>query len=66
MAKFRAYGIYTASIMIGEYEADNEDQAMEMSQDDDVHASLCHHCAQNIELNPEPHDFEIVEVDPKA
>lgn len=53
MKKYRVYGVMTASIVIGEYEADSKDAAIEMSGQDEnanYYASLCHQCSSEIDL----------------
>jgi len=51
--KYIVYAIATASWVLGEYEADSEKAALKMSDDDatsDWYKSLCHQCAESIEL----------------
>ena len=53
MPKYAVYGIITASVKIGEYEAKNEDEALEMADFDesaDWHPSLCWQCSEHVEL----------------
>lgn len=53
MKKFRVYGILSASVVIGEYEAENEQDAMDKADNDpkaNWSATLCHHCAGNIDI----------------
>lgn len=53
MAKYRVYGIMTASVVIGEYEADNEEDAIEKANKDpraNWHPSVCHMCSREIDL----------------
>ncbi|MDB4261342.1 hypothetical protein N9878_00605 [bacterium] len=48
MGKYYVYAIATASWLVGEYEADSENAAIELAQNDQEgkhHASLCHQCA---------------------
>ncbi|MCP4184104.1 MAG: hypothetical protein GY761_12440 [Hyphomicrobiales bacterium] len=64
MPKYAVYAIYTASKKIGEYEADDEDQALEMSEADEEGVMLCHQCAGEIDLNTDPWKFEANEIEP--
>jgi len=53
MPKYRVYAIATASWLLGEYEADDENEAKQMADDDneaDLYKSLCHQCADEIDL----------------
>lgn len=53
MKKFKVYGLMTASVLIGEYEAENADAAIELADlDGSANWSplLCHHCANEVEL----------------
>ena len=51
MAKFRVYGIATASKFLGVYEAENADEARAKAQDDgEYYISLCHQCAHEVEV----------------
>lgn len=54
MKKYKVYGLITASVVMGEYEAESKEQAIKMSENDDQaewFPSLCHQCAREIELN---------------
>ena len=54
MPKYNVYGIMTASILIGTYEAENKEAAIDMANDDKMgnwNPSLCHHCAGEIDLS---------------
>ena len=54
MAKYAVWGIMTASIKIGEYEAENEQEARDMADNDkdaDWYPTLCHQCAKGIDLS---------------
>ena len=53
MPKYRIYAIATASWPLGEYEAETEEAAMDLCDQDrtvDYYKSLCHHCASEVEL----------------
>ena len=48
MAKYRVYGNYIFSKVLGEYEADSEEEAIEMALDNaECDATLCVHCAKD-------------------
>lgn len=47
MAKYIVYGNYTFPCILGEYEADSEDEAIQMALDDaDPDMSLCYECSR--------------------
>lgn len=51
MAKYRVYSIATASVFLGEFEADSADEAKEKAAEESPPcAMLCHQCADEIEL----------------
>lgn len=51
MPKYRVYSLATASLFLGEFDAETEDQAIELAiKENPPHASLCHHCSDEIEL----------------
>jgi lysophospholipase L1-like esterase len=52
MSKYRIYGVMTASVLLGEYEADSKEAAQKMCDDDMTvdYPSLCHQCADTIEI----------------
>lgn len=50
MAKYRVYGNYIFSKVLGEYEADSEKEAIEKALDEaDCSITLCVHCSQHFE-----------------
>lgn len=50
MAKYRVYGNYTFTKVLGEYEADSEEEAIEMALDEaECNATLCVHCSHENE-----------------
>lgn len=52
MPKFRVYGNFTATKFLGVYEADTEEDAINQAlSSEDNSASLCHHCADELELD---------------
>ncbi len=54
MKKYTVMGIMSASVILGEYEAESKEQAEEMAEQDDSAdwtPTLCHHCSDEIELN---------------
>ena len=52
MPKYRVYNVASAAYLVGEYEAENKDAAEAMAdaspQNDEP--SLCHQCADELEL----------------
>ena len=47
MAKYRVYGNYIFSKVLGEYEADSKEEAIEMALDEaECNVTLCVHCSQ--------------------
>jgi len=61
--KYNVYGIMTASVFLGEYEAEDSEAAIELAEKDkqaDWNPCLCHQCAGDIELG-EVNDVQAVE-----
>lgn len=53
MPKYRVYGVLSASVVVGEYEAETEEEAIEMAnedQDANWMPSLCHQCSREVAL----------------
>ena len=53
MKRYRVYGIMTASVLIGEYDAESEDDAIDKADDDPeacTYPTLCHQCSVEVEL----------------
>jgi hypothetical protein len=51
MKRYRVYSIATASVCLGEFEAETEDEAKEKAlAENPPDAMLCHQCAGEIEL----------------
>lgn len=53
MKKYAVWAKVGASVKIGEYEAESEEKAVEMAEEDknaNWIPSLCHHCAEEIEI----------------
>ena len=53
MAKFSVYGLVSATVSFGEYEADTEAQAIALAEDDDnsnFNPTLCHQCSDEVDL----------------
>ncbi|GAG41563.1 unnamed protein product [marine sediment metagenome] len=52
MKKYEVYGVTTASISLGAYEADTKEDAINQAcQDEDkLYISLCHYCASKIDV----------------
>lgn len=48
MPKYRVYGVITATKYLGEFEAENEEQAEEMASKV-AYVSICHQCSREIE-----------------
>jgi len=51
--KYRVYGIMTASVQLGEYEASSAEEAKEMAEKDSSanhYPSLCYQCAGEVDL----------------
>lgn len=47
MAKYRVYGNYIFTKVLGEYEADSEEEAIEKALEDaECDIRLCYHCSQ--------------------
>lgn len=58
MAKYEVYGVIRTSKFIGEFEAENKDEAEQMAWDsDEAYISLCHHCSNEVAT-----DIEITEM----
>lgn len=51
MPKYNVYSMATASIFLGEFEAETEEQAIELAvKENPPHVSLCHQCSGEIEI----------------
>jgi len=53
MKKFMVYGVISASVVLGTYEAENADEAMALADKDNNanwHPSLCHQCSREVDL----------------
>lgn len=51
MPKYKVYSIATASVYLGEFEAETKEAAMDLAvKENPPHVSLCHQCAGEIEL----------------
>lgn len=52
MNKFRIYATTGATVYLGEFEALTKDAAIELAQSilDEKYLTLCHHCAEEIDL----------------
>lgn len=53
MKKYSVYGMVSGSVFLGEYEADTEEEAIDMANDNpeaNWSPSLCHHCANEVDL----------------
>lgn len=57
MTKYRVYGVVSGSKYLGEFDAETEEQALEMaSHSDECYVTLCHYCHSECE------DAEITEM----
>jgi len=51
MSKYRVYSIATASVCLGEFEADTQEAAIDRAiEENPPHASLCWQCSREVEL----------------
>jgi len=53
MATFRVYGVIGASVDLGTYEAETEDDAIEMAENNPNAVwspTLCHHCSNEVDI----------------
>jgi|TARA_R100000084_G_C4653363_1_gene151277 hypothetical protein len=49
--KYRIYSLATASVCLGEFEAETEGAAIDMALNENPpHASLCHQCSKGLDL----------------
>jgi hypothetical protein len=56
MPLYRVVGTVTASKYLGEFEADSEEEAIEMAlNSEEAYVSMCHQCSSNCE-DPEIHE----------
>ena len=52
MPKYRIFENFTASRFVGEFEGNNEDDAIEKAyEQDEGFGGLCHHCANELDLS---------------
>ena len=64
MKKFRVYRIMTATTVIGEYEAEDDQAALEMADMDRTGnwcPDLCHYCSRDLDLG-EIYETEVEEI----
>ena len=64
MKKYRVYGLMTASVLLGEYEAEDSEAAIKLAEEDDNAnwmPTICHQCSREVELN-EIYETDAVEV----
>lgn len=61
MTKYRIWASAYASTGLGEFEAEDKDQAIEMAYDklSEKSLGLCHHCARDVDIG----DFDISDTD---
>lgn len=53
MSKYSVYGLISASVYLGDYEAESEEAAIEMAEADDendFNPTLCHHCSNSLDI----------------
>ncbi len=53
MTRYKVYGVMTASVLLGEYEADSEDEAQgkaDLDKEANFYPSLCSQCSHEVEL----------------
>lgn len=63
LKKYRVYGLYTASKMLGEVEAETEEEAMLKAEElDTSYVTLCWSCSSEIDLNNDPYKIELEKV----
>jgi hypothetical protein len=63
MPRYRVSGTVIASKYLGEFEADTEEEAIEMAlSSENAYVSLCHQCSGECE-NPEIHDANAEPID---
>ena len=48
MAKYSVYGKVVATKFIGEFEADSEEKAIKMAEEE-AYVSICHQCSSEVE-----------------
>lgn len=48
MAKYSVYGRVVATKFIGEFEADSEEEAIKMAEDE-AYVSVCHQCSSEVD-----------------
>ena len=64
MKKYRVYGIMTASVFLGEVEAECQEQAIERAEsngDLNWNPQLCHQCSDEVELG-EVYEIQVEEI----
>lgn len=53
MKKYRVYGLVSATVDLGEYEAESKEDAEKMAEENtdvDWSPTLCHHCANDLDV----------------
>ncbi|MDR9792732.1 hypothetical protein ACTHHL_04595 [Aeribacillus composti] len=50
MPKYQVYGVVTGTKYIGEFEANNKEEAEQIAWDsENSHVSICYHCSKEID-----------------
>jgi hypothetical protein len=66
MKKYSVYGIISASVFLGEYEAESKEEAVKMAEENrnaNWHPTLCWQCAGEVELG-DVYDTQVEEIEP--
>lgn len=51
--KYHVYGMVSASVSLGEYEAESEEEAIQMAEDNqgaNWYPSVCHQCSRELDV----------------
>jgi hypothetical protein len=59
MPKYRIYAVYTASKFLGDVEAATKEDAEAQGWEMDYYVGLCHQCANEVDLNEDPHTMQV-------
>ena len=65
MTKYVVYGVASATIIVGEYDASSQEDAIKAAEQDrnaDTHIGLCHQCSHRVDVG-DVYEFQAEEAE---